>query len=533
MEKKNPDINFILAVGTNGLIGVNGHLPWHIKDELNNFKKLTLNSKLEFKNVMIMGKNTFKSIGSKPLVGRTNIVLTSQYESEKNQPNLVFLSNLQNALYYAKMISTENIWIIGGLSLYEQIHLICPKNIYLTQVCLNETALAIINTDKTNQSFLSDGFFEFLEENYTKICVHSGELLDTQSQTMANCIFYNYTKKISESYSEIENNLYQMSNMTTNTITNSEENEYLNLLKDCIINGDFRKTRNEYTWSIFGADLKFNVKNKFPLLTSKKVPLRLIFEELMFFIRGYTDNEILRKKNIHIWDQNTTSEFINSNNKQYEKSTENLMPNDMGPMYGFQWRYFNAKYDRASNESSTDHYKSIDGVDQLQNVINLLKTDPFSRRIIMTTYNPVQADFGVLYPCHSLLIQFHVKLSMLENRFDVSIKMTQRSADLFLGLPFNIASTALLLYLICDHLNMSESDSKYIYEPDKVIISLGDCHIYQSHLDSILTQLQSEVNLFPTLQIKKGQNKLVEYEFENILLQNYHGIKTIKAHMIA
>ena len=293
----------------------------------------------------------------------------------------------------------------------------------------------------------------------------------------------------------------------------------------------------------------------FPLLTSKKVPLKIIFEELMFFIRGYTDNNILINKKIHIWDGNTTKEFIESNNKKYEDSDKYLETNDMGPMYGFQWRFFNAQYDRICNQSTTEYYKANSKCDQLQKVINELQTDPFSRRIIMTTFNPEQVSNGVLYPCHSIVIQFYAKTDPNNpTNLLLNIKMYQRSADLFLGLPFNIASTALFLHLICDHLNRlntlaelssvteSNNESKfnqrpYTYTPSKVILTLGDTHIYQSHIDAVLTQLQSNIHDFPILKINHEENNPINsielYEWSNIELINYKADKIIKAKMIA
>lgn len=260
--------------------------------------------------------------------------------------------------------------------------------------------------------------------------------------------------------------------------------------------------------------------------------LRLIFEELMFFIRGYTDNKILQDKNVGIWNSNTTKEFIESNNKKYQDSDSYLDENDMGPMYGFQWRHFNAQYNMKNNPDN-QHYYDSKGVDQLNKVIQELINDPYSRRIIMTAFNPLQTENGVLYPCHSIVLQFYSKLNKHNNHLAISIKMYQRSADLFLGLPFNIASISLLLIIICDHLNKIQKKS--IYEPDIVIITLGDQHIYQSHLNAVLTQLQNDLYSFPTLEIIDGDDivKIEDYQWKNINLNNYQCNHAIKASMIA
>ena len=335
-----------------------------------------------------------------------------------------------------------------------------------------------------------------------------------------------------EIYSNINSNINSNANVDINLNTNLPENNYLNLLRQTIINGNFRQTRNDSTWSDFSSELNFDVSKSFPLLTSKKMTLRLIFEELMFFIRGFTNNKILKDRNVHIWDSNTTAEFIQTNNKCYQNSDKLLEVDDMGPMYGFQLRYFNAPYDRTSDETTICHYSNLGYIDQLSKVLELIRTDPFSRRIIMTTFNPAQAENGVLYPCHSVMLQFYAK-SNISNTYNLSLKMTQRSADLFHGLPFNIASTALMLYIICDYLNQFDSNVKYI--PDRVILSLGDYHIYQSHLNAVLNQLQAQTYNFPQLTIKsKDVFKSIEsYEYSDIELLNYNSSGAIKAQMIA
>ena len=216
-----------------------------------------------------------------------------------------------------------------------------------------------------------------------------------------------------------------------------EENQYLELLENLVYFSDCRETRNGKTNSLFGERLVFNLKNSFPLLTTKKVFFRGIIEELLFFLNGKTDSKILEKKNINIWKENTTSEFIAKNGLPYREG-------DMGPMYGFNWFHFGAKYTGCDS-----NYDGL-GFNQFEMVLNLLRNDPTSRRIIMTSYNPALAKDGVLYPCHGISIQFYVRIS--ENIKYVSCSMTQRSADIACGVPYNIASYAALVYIICQHL---------------------------------------------------------------------------------
>ena len=494
----NKQINYILASSSNHVIELN---------------KLTTN------NMVIMGSNTFNLLNNKPLENRLNIVITSKYEEYQNQSNLIFLSSIENAIYYGQINPSINtIWIIGSEAiryniaseesyLYEQIDKIKPDNIYIN---------IEIESKIQDKISLSDQFFKYIEENYNSILIETNNYYDEISNQELKCDYFHYTI-INKEIINIKN------------IIHSEFN-YLNLLKNTLLYGSFKATRNDYTWSDFGSQIEFNMKDGFPLLTTKKMPFKMIFEELMFFINGYTDNKILKEKNIHIWDLNTTSEFIESNKKYYQIQNKLLDEDDMGPMYGFQWRHYNANYDKTNNIENEIMYKNL-GIDQLDKVINELLNDPFSRRILMTSFNPEQVEYGVLYPCHSLIIQFYCTQT-IDNNLNVSIKMYQRSADLFLGLPFNIASTALLLNIICDYLN--KKSNNYIYHPDRVIITLGDTYIYQSHINAVLLQLQNQPKKFPKLAIKINYyENITDYTFNDMILEDYNHCGLIKAKMIA
>lgn len=226
----------------------------------------------------------------------------------------------------------------------------------------------------------------------------------------------------------------------------------------------------------------------------------------MFFLRGKTDTTELSEKGVKIWEPNTSREFLDKMGFVGRKI------GDMGPMYGYQWRNFF-------------------GFDQLNYCINLLKTDPNSRRIIMTSYNPAQAFEGVLFPCHGICIMFYC-VHVTDNTYKLDIMMTQRSADLFLGVPFNIASYALLNYLICDHIN--NSDSKYKYTPGRLIMNLGDAHIYEEHKTQVIRQILRNPLDFPKILIKTPEDKKLEsYEFENIEIINYQSYAGILAKMVA
>jgi len=269
------------------------------------------------------------------------------------------------------------------------------------------------------------------------------------------------------------------------------ESEYLNLLSTCIQSKE-RKTRNANVYSTFGHRLVHDFKDGFPLLTTKKMFFKGIVEELAWFLRGSTDVAELKEKGVHIWDKNTEGRH-----------------NDAGPVYGFQWRHFGAEY-----TSCKDYHG---GFDQIQRIINLIKTNPSSRRIFMSAWNPSQQDEMCLPPCH-VSYQFYV------DKDHLSVQMYQRSADLFLGLPFNIASTALLLMLIAH-----ETDLK----PGKMVICIGDAHVYSNHLDAVKKQLERKPKDFGSVEIQREKDGLWDVRLDQIKLSNYSSAGKLKAEMVA
>ena len=306
---------------------------------------------------------------------------------------------------------------------------------------------------------------------------------------------------------------------------NTEEIQYIILLDKIIHLGECKSTRNGNTYSVFGEKLEFNLTNGFPLITTKKMFYRGIFEELLFFLQGKTNTKILEDKKIMIWHENTTQEFINNNNK-------NLQEYDMGPMYGFQWRHYNAEY-----KDCHQNYANL-GIDQLSQVINLLVNEPSSRRILMTTYNVSQVEQGVLYPCHGLQIQFNV-----EKQKYINLQMYQRSADCILGLPFNIASYALLLHIITNLVNNNKNRKHvYNYVPGRVIIILGDAHIYSdkktNHFAVALEHIKRKTQTYKFCDIHISK-KLLDVSdintlsIDDININNYVSNGILKAAMVA
>jgi len=275
-----------------------------------------------------------------------------------------------------------------------------------------------------------------------------------------------------------------------------EEYQYLELVKEIIENGHAKEDRTGTgTRSVFGRQLRFSLLNgKFPLLTTKKVFWKGVVEELLWFIKGNTNANELAKRGVHIWDHNGSKAFLNKIGLSYREE------GDLGPIYGWQWRHYGATYkDMHSN------YDGL-GVDQLSQVINSIKTDPNSRRIIMTAWNPSDIPLMVLPPCH-VLCQFYVNDGLL------SCLMFQRSADMGLGVPFNIASYSLLTCMIAQVCGLA---------PGEFIHTIGDAHVYNNHVYPLKEQLQRIPRPFPKLIIDPNVKEIEQFQLEHFQLIDYN-----------
>lgn len=283
------------------------------------------------------------------------------------------------------------------------------------------------------------------------------------------------------------------------------EEQYLELIKNILLNGEYRKNRTDiYTLAIFGCQLRFDLSNSFPLLTTKKIFWRGIVEELLWFIKGSTDVKELQKKNIHIWDNNSSREYFD------KIGLLNREEGDLGPIYGFQWRYSGAEY-----KTCHDNY-SNKGVDQLETIINTIRTNPNDRRMVLCSWNPSDIPKMALPPCHCLA-QFFVSKGKL------SCQLYQRSADVGLGVPFNIASYALLTYMIAHITNL---------QPGELIHIMGDTHIYTTHIEGLRKQTCLKPYPFPRLNIKRKVENINDFTFEDFELENYISHPAIKLNMV-
>lgn len=287
--------------------------------------------------------------------------------------------------------------------------------------------------------------------------------------------------------------------------TDHDEYQYLDLIRKIMKHGKTREDRTGTgTISMFGAQMRFSLRDGiFPLLTTKRVFWRGMAEELLWFVRGSTNGNELAEKNVHIWDANGSREFLDN------RGLPQREVGDLGPVYGFQWRHFGAEYETMHTDYSGR------GVDQLKNVIHTIKTNPCCRRIIMSAWNPVDLPKMALPPCHSL-VQFYVCDG------ELSAQLYQRSGDMGLGVPFNIASYALLTYMIAHVCDLTPGD---------FVHTLGDAHVYSNHLDALEQQLQRKPRPFPKLEIKRKITNIEDFTYDDFELNGYKPHPKIKMEM--
>ncbi len=310
------------------------------------------------------------------------------------------------------------------------------------------------------------------------------------------------------------------------------EQAYLDLGKKLIAEGHDKGDRTGTgTKSLFGYQMRFDLNEGFPLLTTKRVPFGLIKSELLWFLKGDTNIRYLLQHNNHIWDEWAFERYIKSDdyngpdmtdfgrrslvdekfNEEYQKQMtvfcEKIVADeefakkhgDLGHIYGYQWR----------------HWEKQDGtfIDQIKDVIEMIKTNPDSRRLIVTAWNPEDVPSMALPPCHTMF-QFYVSDGKL------SCQLYQRSADVFLGVPFNIASYALLTHLIAHETDLGVGE---------FVHTLGDAHLYQNHIEQMKEQLSRDVRPAPTLILNQEKDSVFDFEMEDIKVENYNPHPTIKA----
>lgn len=258
--------------------------------------------------------------------------------------------------------------------------------------------------------------------------------------------------------------------------------QYHDLMRHVLENGTKKEDRTGTgTQSVFGYQMRFNLEEGFPLLTTKKLHVRSIIHELLWFLQGDTNIKYLKDNNVSIWD---------------EWADEN---GNLGPVYGYQWRSWQAPDGRV--------------IDQITNLINMIKKNPDSRRLIVSAWNPADVDKMALPPCHTMF-QFYVANGRL------SCQLYQRSADIFLGVPFNIASYALLTMMVAQVCDL---------KPGDFVHTFGDAHLYSNHLEQTKLQLSRDFRPLPTMKINPAVKDIFGFKIEDFTLENYDPHPHIKA----
>lgn len=487
--------NIVVSLNNHNIIGENDDLLIHSKKDLRNFQTIT--TKGDHKNIVIMGYNTWLSIPEtkRPLKNRINIILSRNHSIVENNDTKLYRS-LDQAFDYCKELKGE-IFVIGGSQIFNE----CLKQEYYK----NLYRIYVTKFDDNYHPRNTTHSFPIQLFNNMKCVETSDEIheicnrphIDNQPKSfLQEYLSETYTKSIVFTF-----NIYQ----NINTI-NESEYQYLNLLKKVLDEGLETQSRNSKVLSIFGERMVFDLSESFPLLTTKRVGYKTVLRELLWFINGSTSNKLLNDKNVHIWDGNSSREFLDSRNLDYDEG-------DLGPVYGFQWRHFGADYENCNSDYNNK------GIDQLKYIIEQIKNDPNSRRIIMSAWNPVDLDKMALPPCH-VMCQFNV--DTINNRLDC--QLYQRSGDMFLGVPFNIASYAFLTCIIAKITK---------YKPGKLIHILGDTHIYESHIEAVRTQIKRIPYKFPTLTISEDLNDIDNINEDYFKLENYNFHDKISAPMIA
>ena len=473
----------------NNGIGMKNTMPWHLKSELKYFKEITSqkNENQITNNILLMGRNTWDSLPKKPLPNRTTIIFSrtmdtstkekieSEYKDTYVRSDLESYINELNC--FIEEIEDVNIFVIGGSQIYEQVMSLDIKlNIYATEI-YKEYECDTFFPSISNERFALTNVSEFKEENG---------------------VYYRH--KIYKNKDKISEN---------EKWVNKEEMQYLNTLKEIMDEGQENIDRtNVGTRSIFGQQYKYNLRDTFPALTTKRIFFRGIFEEFMLYLTGKTNNNILNEKKIHIWDGNTRREFLDN------RGLSHYPEGDMGETYGFNFRHFGGQY-----QDCKTNYESTNGYDQLQNVINLLKNDPTSRRIIINLWNASTLHNAALPSC-LMMYQFYVDVYAKK----LSCIIYIRSSDYFLANNWNTCTGALLVHLLC---NLKEID----LTPGEIIINTGDTHIYKNHLEQVNINLERKPYPFCKLLIKNKKNKITDFNFEDLQFIGYKCYPNISAPM--
>lgn len=482
-------------------IGNEGMIPWHIPDDLRRFKEITMrgtssSANVIHINVVVMGRKTWDSLPKKPLPNRMNLVITRNPEllTQSDIAKMTVYCKFEDLILTLKHYNTfiidnvqywlNKVYIIGGGEIYRSVleyHSDLVHNIYATEVYMeSEVKCDAVFPNLIKSSKWGSNDFELSGyHGVSKFMKHED-------------IYYRY--------------LTFSNTKDPNYWRNEEESSYLGIMR-FIQSQELRTDRTGVgTRSVFGKQLEYDLTDTFPMSTTKRMFIRGIFEEFMMYIRGQTDNKILTAKGVHVWDLNTTREFLDA------RGLSSYEVGDMGSTYGFNFRHFGAEYRGCSADYTGQGY------DQLAEVIRLIKVDPTSRRMIINLWNPV-ANAGAALPSCLCMYQFYVR----EGKY-LDLQIYIRSSDYFLANNWNTCTGALFVHLICGLEDISLS-------PGRLSVIMGDVHLYAFHEEQVKVNLDRNPMPFPKLVIKNKKQNIEDFEFNDLYLIGYRAYPRIEAPM--
>jgi len=491
--------NLIACVNKQGLLGHENDLYSTSGKDLMNFSSVTKGHNTKGhntkghntkghntykQNVIVMGYNTWLSLPSRPLPNRHNIILSRKH-LDRIDIGHTTMSSLKITFQYLEENKDRfgEVFVIGGASIYEQCLLEYPEQ-------LNK--LYITEVDDTWSGNDDSKYFHY-GSVLSRLCL----LRDTNEVCPTRIYDPNVGDHVIKDL-KLSFKIFQK-----RELINYNELHYLRTMKTIMDTGNTVEGRNGLTKSSFGEKMIFNL-DKFPLLTTKKMGHKTILRELLWFLKGSTDNQELLDKKVSIWSGNASKEFLESRGLDYEEG-------DLGPIYGFQWRHFGAEY----NGREADYTGC--GFDQIKWLVQEIKENPSSRRLILSAWNAADIDKMALPPCH-VLSQFYVDVK----EGIMSCQLYQRSGDMFLGVPFNIASYAFLTYILCKLTG---------YKPGKLHHVIGDAHVYEEHFQAVKEQYKRIPKQFPKLIVSDDLQDIDDIREEMFRLEDYEYYSPINAPM--
>ncbi|KAI8473775.1 MAG: thymidylate synthase/dCMP hydroxymethylase domain-containing protein, partial [Monoraphidium minutum] len=534
----------VVAVTRGWGIGKDGGMPWKLSGDLAYFRQLTSRTSDPAKrNAVIMGRKTWESIPERhrPLPGRLNIVLTrAAPPADENAargapppppalgagaalgasaraanapppappgaaakgtalPAVLYAPSLDAALALLEgpslRAAVEHVFVIGGGQVYRE--------------ALASDRCAALHITHIEDDPPCDTTFPPVDPDAPGCPFRVWSAAPPKREGGVRYSFVTYVRAgagggggggAAEGGAALQELV-----MPPGAASRHDEMQYLDLVSELIAEGAPRGDRTGTgTLSKFGVQSRYNLRHGlFPLLTTKRVFWRGVMEELLWFIRGSTNAHELRDRGIHIWDGNSSREFLDGRGLGHREE------GDLGPVYGFQWRHFGATY----VDRNTDY--TGQGVDQLAEVVRLIRTCPEDRRIILTAWNPTALPDMALPPCH-MMAQFYVSDG------ELSCQLYQRSADVGLGVPFNIASYALLTRMLAQVCGL---------QPGDFVHTLGDAHVYSNHVEPLRQQLKNGPRTFPRLRLNPERREIDEFTAEDFEIVGYEPHKAIKMQM--